>query len=378
MLDGSSIEGFVRIEESDQYLWPDLDSFAVLPWRPQYGKVARLICDVYNPDGAPFPGDPRNVLKRAVKRASDLGFTFNVGPELEFFLFQTDDEGNPTTATADQAGYFDLGPLDHGEGTRREICLTLEEMGFEIEASHHEVSAGQHVETLSLLYYPGMPLEHALDRLFVNCDRAYRHGANILILSDRGVDENHMEIAPASSAKGRDVVVIGTGDTASDCVATALRQGCNSVTQLVRRPRKDYLDVNGNLSTDYAHEEAVAISSADPRRFGVQVQSLATGEDGALTGVVTTEGDTLPCQLLVGATGFSGCAENVCKAFGVEKDKTVLTEKGRFCTNVEKVFAAGDMRRGASLVVWAIAEGRAAAAEVDRFLIGYTNLVGNV
>lgn len=144
MLDGSSIEGFVRIEESDQYLWPDLDTFAVLPWRPQYGKVARLICDVYDLDGVPFPGDPRNVLKRAVKRASDLGFTFNVGPEMEFFLFQTDDEGNPTIATADQAGYFDLGPLDHGEGTRREICLTLEEMGFEVEASHHEVSSGQH------------------------------------------------------------------------------------------------------------------------------------------------------------------------------------------------------------------------------------------
>lgn len=144
MLDGSSIEGFVRIEESDQYLWPDLDTFAVLPWRPQYGKVARLICDIHNPDGVSFPGDPRNVLKRAVKRASDLGFTFNVGPEMEFFLFQTDDEGNPTTTTADQAGYFDLGPLDHGEGTRREICLNLEEMGFEVEASHHEVSAGQH------------------------------------------------------------------------------------------------------------------------------------------------------------------------------------------------------------------------------------------
>lgn len=187
-----------------------------------------------------------------------------------------------------------------------------------------------------------------------------------------------MEIAPAFSAKGRDVVIIGTGDTASDCVATALRQGCSSVTQLVRRRREDYLDCSGGLPADYAHEEAVAVFGADPRRFGVQVQSLTAGEDGALTGVVTTEGDTLPCQLLIGATGFSGCAENVCKAFGVEKDKTVLTEKGRFCTNVEKVFAAGDMRRGASLVVWAIAEGRAAAAEVDQFLIGYTNLVGNV
>lgn len=144
MLDGSSIEGFVRIEESDQYLWPDLDSFAVLPWRPQYGKVARLICDVHNPDGTPFAGDPRNVLKRTLRRAEEMGLTFNAGPELEFFLFQTDENGRPTTQTSDQAGYFDLGPLDHGESTRREICLSLEEMGYEIEASHHELAAGQH------------------------------------------------------------------------------------------------------------------------------------------------------------------------------------------------------------------------------------------
>ncbi len=144
MIDGSSIEGFTRIHESDQYLYPDLDSFTVLPWRPQYGKVARLICDVYNPDGTPFVGDPRGVLKKALKRASDMGYSFNVGPECEFFLFETDEEGRPTTKTGDEAGYFDLGPLDHGEGTRREICLNLEAMGFEIEASHHEVAAGQH------------------------------------------------------------------------------------------------------------------------------------------------------------------------------------------------------------------------------------------
>ena len=144
MMDGSSIEVFVRIEESDQYLWPDLDTFAILPWRPQYGKVARLICDVHNPDGTPFVGDPRGVLKRALARAGELGLTFNAGPELEFFLFQTDEDGRPTTKTSYEAGYFDLGPLDHGESTRREICLCLEEMGFEIEASHHEVAAGQH------------------------------------------------------------------------------------------------------------------------------------------------------------------------------------------------------------------------------------------
>ena len=145
MFDGSSIEGFVRIDESDQYLRPDLDSFVVFPWRPQHGKVARLICDVYNTDGTPFVGDPRGVLKRVLKRAADMGYdTFNVGPECEFFLFQTDEEGKPTTKTNDEAGYFDLGPLDHGEGTRREICLALEDMGYEIEASHHEVAQGQH------------------------------------------------------------------------------------------------------------------------------------------------------------------------------------------------------------------------------------------
>lgn len=144
-LDGSSIEGFVRINESDQYLYPDLDSFAIFPWRPLHGRVARLVCDVYNPDGTPFVGDPRGVLKRVLKKANDMGYdAFNVGPEPEFFLFKTDEEGRPTTKTNDEAGYFDLGPLDHGESTRREICLALEKMGYEIEASHHEVAPGQH------------------------------------------------------------------------------------------------------------------------------------------------------------------------------------------------------------------------------------------
>ena len=144
MIDGSSIEGFVRIQESDQYLHPDLDSFVVFPWRPQHGKVARLICSVYNPDGTPFIGDPRGVLQRVLDKAASMGYSFNVGPECEFFLFQTDEEGRPTTKTHDQAGYFDLSPIDHGESVRREICLALEAMGFEIEASHHEVAEGQH------------------------------------------------------------------------------------------------------------------------------------------------------------------------------------------------------------------------------------------
>jgi len=145
MFDGSSIEGFVRIEESDMYLRPDPSTFALFPWRPQNGKVGRLICDVYNPDGTPFEGDPRYVLKRALKKAKDMGYdAFNVGPECEFFLFLPDAEGKCTTNTHDKGGYFDLGPIDLGENARREMCIVLEEMGFEIEASHHEVAPGQH------------------------------------------------------------------------------------------------------------------------------------------------------------------------------------------------------------------------------------------
>ena len=145
MFDGSSIEGFARIEESDMYLRPDLNTFAIFPWRPQDGKVARLICDVYNPDETAFTGDPRNVLKRALIKATDMGYEkFNVGPECEFFLFVTDSEGKPTTITHDNASYFDLGPADMGENARRDMCLVLECMGFEIEASHHEVAPGQH------------------------------------------------------------------------------------------------------------------------------------------------------------------------------------------------------------------------------------------
>ncbi len=144
MFDGSSINGFARVEESDMYLYPDTDTFAIFPWRPQQGKVARFICDVYKADRTPFEGDPRYVLKKAVKEAAELGYALNVGPECEFFLFHTDESGNPTVETTDRGGYFDLAPVDGGENCRRDICQTLEEMGFEIEASHHEIAQGQH------------------------------------------------------------------------------------------------------------------------------------------------------------------------------------------------------------------------------------------
>ena len=145
MFDGSSIEGFVRIEESDMYLYPDYDSFMIFPWTAEKGKVARFICDIYNPNGTPFAGDPRNNLKRVLKEMEELGFTdFNLGPEPEFFLFKLDAKGEPSLEVNDHGGYFDLAPTDLGENCRRDIVLELEEMGFEIEASHHEVAPGQH------------------------------------------------------------------------------------------------------------------------------------------------------------------------------------------------------------------------------------------
>ncbi len=142
--DGASIEGFVPIENSDLFLHPDLDTFCIIPWRPQHGKVARFICDIYYGDGTPFEGDPRYILKRVVSAAQEMGYSLEVGPECEFFLFHTDDNGLPTTTTHEQAGYFDVGPIDLGENARRDMILTLEEMGYVVEASHHEAAPAQH------------------------------------------------------------------------------------------------------------------------------------------------------------------------------------------------------------------------------------------
>ncbi len=144
MFDGSSIEGFVRIEESDMLLTPDLSTFRIFPGADERNRVARLICDISTPDGVPFGGDPRGALKRQVARAKAMGYTMNAGMEAEFFLFKLGPDGGPSTATHDVGSYFDLTPVDQGEDARRAIVDVLEQMGFEIEAAHHEVAHGQH------------------------------------------------------------------------------------------------------------------------------------------------------------------------------------------------------------------------------------------
>ena len=147
MLDGSSIKGFRNIETSDMYFYPDLSTFTLLPFREDKvagTNVARIICDIHNPDGTPFEGCPRANLKRVIKRAKDMGYEMNVGPEAEFFLFKKDENGHPTTQTHDHAGYYEAAPDDMGENIRKEIVRTITAMGFDVEASHHEVADGQH------------------------------------------------------------------------------------------------------------------------------------------------------------------------------------------------------------------------------------------
>ncbi len=145
MFDGSSIQGFTRVHESDMYLHPDLNTFTIFPWKTEDGDgIGRFICDVHTADGKPFMGSPRNILKRTIAECADMGLTIFAGPEPEFFLFETDEKGNPINITQDKGGYFDLSPVDKGENARNSIVKALEQMGFQIEASHHEVAPGQH------------------------------------------------------------------------------------------------------------------------------------------------------------------------------------------------------------------------------------------
>lgn len=206
MFDGSSIEGFARIEESDMYLYPDLDTFVTFPWRPQQGKVARLICDVYTVDGKPFIGDPRHVLKKALKEAADMGYEFDVGPELEFFLFHMEEDGKPTTISHERAGYFDLGPLDLGENARRDMVLTLEDMGLGVEASHHEVAPAQH--EIDIKYDDALTTaDNIMTFKLVTRTIAKRHGlhATFMPKPKYGVDGSGMHVNMSLKKDGRNI-----------------------------------------------------------------------------------------------------------------------------------------------------------------------------
>ena len=185
MIDASSVEGVLRSREMELYLHPDLSTFTILPWRPQQGKVARFLCDLYQEDGQPYAESPRSILKRAVEKAENMGYTLQMNPECEFFLFHTDDNGMPTTLTHEQAGYLDTSPVDLGENARRDIVLTMEVMGYEIVSSHHEIAPAQH------------EVDFAFDNLLETADKlmtfkvavrtiAKRYGLHATLCQNRG------------------------------------------------------------------------------------------------------------------------------------------------------------------------------------------------
>lgn len=211
--DGSSVDGFVRIEESDMYLYPDLDSFLIYPWHSHSGRVARMICDVYGQDGLPFQGDSRYILKKVLRKCKKLGFNFNVGPECEFFLFHTDEEGRPTTITHEKASYFDVAPLDLGESARRDMILNLEDMGFEIEASHHEVAPAQH--EIDFKYDNALrTADNILTFKFVVKIIAKRHGlyASFMPKPLSGVDGSGMHLNMSLWQDGHNIFPDSKGD----------------------------------------------------------------------------------------------------------------------------------------------------------------------
>ena len=206
MFDGYAIAGFARIEESDMYLYPDYSTLEVFPWRPQQGKVARLICDVHRSNGEPFAGDPRYILKRAIREAADAGYTFKVGAECEFFLFHLDDNGMPTTITHEQAGYFDVGPMDFGENARRDMVLTLEDMGFVVEASHHDVAPAQH--EINFRYDEALATaDNIMTFKLAVKTIARRHGlhATFMPKPKYGVNGSGMHINMSLSKEGRNI-----------------------------------------------------------------------------------------------------------------------------------------------------------------------------
>lgn len=226
VFDGSAISGFAEVNESDMYLYPNLDTFEIFPWRPHQGKVARFICDVYTYDRQPFEGDPRFILKRVLSESREMGYDFFAGPECEFFLFGTDDRGNPTAFTNDEGGYFDVAPLDNGENCRREIVLTLEDMDFEVESSHHELSPGQH------------ELDFKYDDILTTADRimtfkmvvktiAKRHGLHATFMPKpiNGQPGSGMHINFSLFKGGKDLFSDGVelSDTAKNFIAGLLK-----------------------------------------------------------------------------------------------------------------------------------------------------------
>ena len=212
-IDLASLNGFAKEEETELYLKPDFSTFTILPWRPQNGKVARFLCDVCTEDGSEYELSPRLILKRALEKAEKQGYTLEVNPECEFFLFHTDDDGMPTTVSHERAGYLDTSPIDLGENTRRDIILTLEEMGYQITSSHHEIAPAQH--EIDFKYDNALrTADNILTFKFIVKYIAKRHGlyASFMPKPITGVDGSGMHLNMSLWKNGKNIFADSKND----------------------------------------------------------------------------------------------------------------------------------------------------------------------
>jgi len=335
MFNGSSIEGFVKIEETDMYLYPELDSFVILPWRPQQGKVARLLCDIVRIDGTPFEASPRYILKKVLEQARELGYEFHVGSDCEFFLFETDEDGSPTTETKERAGYFDLGPLDFGENARRDMVKTLEEMGFEMEASYHGVAPGQH--KIEFKYARALK---AADRImtFKLAVRtvAKRHGLHATFMPKPkvGVNGSGMHINMSFSREGKNVFVdendkLGLSREAYYFIGGLLKhiRGMSAITNPL---------VNSYKRLVPGHEAPVYITWSTTNRNPL-IRIPAERGEGTRLELHSPDSSSNPYLVLAVclAAGLDGIRNQIMPPADISVDAGMMTPEERITGNIE-------------------------------------------
>lgn len=323
MFDGAAIDGFSEKKNPELFLAPDLDTFTIFPWRPQRGKVARFLCNVLNADGTPFEGDSRYILQKVVKQAKDMGYTLNVGPDLHFYLFDLDENGDPTTKTSEKAGYFDIGPIDSGENVRREMVLDLEEMGFEVESSYHEEEPAQH--GIDFKYEDALSAaDNIVTFKLVVRNVAKRHGVHATFMPKpkMGLEGSGMHLSVSlSDSQGRNLF-FGKGEDAISEVAYQFMAGIMEHIEGMTLINNPIVNSYKRLVPGYGAPVNVTCSTTDRNAI---IRMTSVGGDGTRLELRSPDGASNPYLVLalVLAAGLDGIQRKLKLSMNVDE---VLTQ----------------------------------------------------
>lgn len=322
MFDGAAIDGFSEKKNPELFLEPDLDTFAIFPWRPQSGKVARFICNVKNADGTPFEGDSRYVLQKVVKEAESMGYSLQTGPECRFYLFDLDENGEPTTNTSEKAGYFDIGPIDSGENARREMVLYLEDMGFEIESSYHEEEAAHH--GIDFKYdEPVHTADNIVTFKLVVRNVAKRHGVHATFMPKpkQGVDGSGMHLSISLIKNGINIFN-GSGEKGSPS-----REACSFMAGIMEHIEGMTL-INNPIVNSYkrlvpGYGAPVNITCSTTDRSAI-IRMTGVGGEGTRLELRSPDGASNPYLVLALclAAGLDGIKRNLKPAVQIDKELT--------------------------------------------------------